>query len=157
MAKCYSINGKVKIVPDEKLIFRMAVYGLILKDDEILVMNIKGVDSYFFPGGGVEQGEILEEALRREVKEETGFNVNVKKFLDFKESFYYSPLKKAYHEFMFFYLCEIRSGRLTEDEKNVEYSEHPHWEKIKYLKIKNFQYECGKIFEAHLKLSQKYD
>lgn len=55
-------------------------YGVALnKDGKILVIK-KGPQcpykaTYDLPGGGIEESELLEEALRREVKEETGLSV----------------------------------------------------------------------------------
>ena len=39
------------------------------------------------PAGTVEQGETIEEALKREIKEETGLrNITIKKYIGFKEN-----------------------------------------------------------------------
>ena len=50
------------------------------KDDRILVLRrnnapVKG--EWWFPGGRVHKGETLSEALIREVKEETGLNIEI--------------------------------------------------------------------------------
>jgi 8-oxo-dGTP pyrophosphatase MutT (NUDIX family) len=53
---------------------RIAVRGIIQKDGKYLLIHSKYGD-HKFPGGGMKQGEMLEETLIREVQEETGYLV----------------------------------------------------------------------------------
>lgn len=53
---------------------RTAVRGIIQKDKKYLLIYSKYGD-HKFPGGGLKQGESLEETLLREVQEETGYIV----------------------------------------------------------------------------------
>ncbi|TSC90518.1 MAG: mutT/nudix family protein [Parcubacteria group bacterium Gr01-1014_2] len=57
----------------------MRVAAIIIKDGKILLIHrIKsGQEYYVFPGGGVKEGESLEEALIREIKEELTLDVKV--------------------------------------------------------------------------------
>ncbi len=63
--------------------FRKGVSALIKnKKDEFLLVNLESFEEKYFaiPGGGVEQGETLEDAVYREIKEELGIE---RKYLEF--------------------------------------------------------------------------
>lgn len=59
--------------------------AVILKEDKILVLrqyNNKRQEEYWLlPGGGLEEGEKEEDCIIREIKEETGLEVEVKEIL----------------------------------------------------------------------------
>ena len=62
---------------------RKRATAIILKNDQILLLHrVKPSREYFIlPGGGVEEGESIEEALVREVKEELSLEVKKWRFL----------------------------------------------------------------------------
>src|SRR3990167_8267724 len=57
--------------------------AVITRDGKILLMHrIKNGREYFvFPGGGVEEGEVVENAIVREIKEEFGIDIKIEKLL----------------------------------------------------------------------------
>lgn len=61
----------------------MRVVGIIIKDGQVLLMHRfkRGREYWVFPGGGVERGENAEQALIREIGEETSFKVKIDKLL----------------------------------------------------------------------------
>lgn len=66
-------NGEIDLCEEFVVNTRRAVRGIIAHNGKLLmVKNRKG--DYKFPGGGLEKGETVEEALLREIKEETGYN-----------------------------------------------------------------------------------
>ncbi|GMV65830.1 MAG: NUDIX hydrolase [Candidatus Omnitrophica bacterium] len=70
-------------MPDENQCTRIRVAALILKGDTILLAeHEKGGRRYWLlPGGGVEYGESIEEALKRELIEEAGLDIEVDQLL----------------------------------------------------------------------------
>jgi nucleoside triphosphatase len=66
------------------------VGALILNGNKqiLLARSNKWKNRYTLPGGHIELGETMEEALRREVKEETGLEVKPIRFLNLQEAIY---------------------------------------------------------------------
>lgn len=58
--------------------FVIRVYGILMKDDQVLLADecLNGFSFTKFPGGGVELGEGIAEALKREMMEEGQLTVN---------------------------------------------------------------------------------
>ena len=153
--RCINNFGKDIDVPTKKFYFRPSSYGFIVRDKEILVMNNKSNDKLWFPGGGIEIHEKLEEGLKREVKEETGLEIKIQELVLTKESFfYYQPLDQAFHSFLFFYLCRPLTDNLLADEDVNDYeSEKPRWRLISEIKKEDFQKDLAKdIYQALQKL-----
>ena len=88
---------------------RIRVGGVYVTDDKLLlVRHQKGVRSYWLlPGGGVEPGENMAEALEREVREECGVLTRTSRLLFVSEAI---SLAHARHHVNLTFLGNIHEG-----------------------------------------------
>ncbi len=102
---------------------RVRVSALIIEDESILAIRHKknNKEYYLLPGGGVDEGEPIETAMRREMKEELNVDVRVGDLLFVAESI--SP-DKSRHIISIVLECELidRDFKLGEDERLSGYS-----------------------------------
>ncbi|KAA0779481.1 MULTISPECIES: NUDIX hydrolase [Bacillus cereus group] len=63
-------------------VMQVRVTGILIEDEQVLLVKQKVANrNWSLPGGRVENGETLEEAMIREMREETGLEVKIKKLL----------------------------------------------------------------------------
>lgn len=150
---CRSINGKQVEIPINKLEFRNSVYGIIIHQEAILLVQTKTTGHYAFPGGGIRIGEPIKEALTREIHEETGIKVEIGDLLHFEEDFfYYDPGDIAFHSFLFFYRCTPLTTALVPDEGVIDLeAEKPRWVPINTLNPDDFLVGVRKALSIALK------
>jgi 8-oxo-dGTP diphosphatase len=109
----YSINAESRRYPTRPF---LGVGALIFEDGKVLLVErgkepLKGFWS--IPGGIVETGEKLEEAIRREVLEETGLEVEALSIFEiFERIMPDAEGKPEYHYVLIDYLCRRVAGQL---------------------------------------------
>ncbi len=93
---------------------RVAVRGIVLRDDRLLIVNAYPGDEsdlWCAPGGGAEPGLSLPDNLIREVHEETGLTVRVGPPCLVNE---FNDPGSGFHQVDVYFRCDIESGDLTE-------------------------------------------
>ncbi|MDB4836919.1 NUDIX domain-containing protein [Marinomonas sp.] len=104
-----SIHPSIEFL-DEPSFLRLATRGIVVRGEDILMLYTQRYDDYTLPGGGIDEGEIQEEGLIRELTEETGAqNIrNVEAFGLYEE---FRPWYKGDFNIMqmksFCYTCDI--------------------------------------------------
>jgi nucleoside triphosphatase len=86
----------------------------------LLVKSHKWKGYLSVPGGHVEFGETLEEAIVREVREETGLRVSPIRLLLVQEAIYAPEFYLPRHFIFFDYLCKVTGGDLSLNEKELQ-------------------------------------
>lgn len=152
MIECTTHYGHKKMLPKDKLSFRPFAYAIIQNDNKVLLLNTRHTGTYSLPGGGVDIGEPIELTLKREVKEETGIEIEITKFYKFEEQFfYYDPLDIAFHSFLFFYICKPLTLEVCDDSQVDDGEvEEPRWIDIEQLRIEHFHNHGHLILDALL-------
>ncbi len=102
---------------DMEEIYRVAVRGIIFIDGKLLMIEDK-YGEVKLPGGGIDPNEDDYQALVREVKEETGYDVNLETIVPFgeiEEKRLSTSEPMIWHQFSRLYFCEVYSEQGTCD------------------------------------------
>lgn len=103
----------------------LTVDGVIFEKGKILLVKravypFQGC--WVLPGGHVKYGERVEEAIKREMKEELGVSVKIKKLIGI-----YSDPKRdpRYHTVSAVYLCQRTKGKIKLNQEGSEFKFFP--------------------------------
>jgi 8-oxo-dGTP diphosphatase len=103
--------------------FSIATKGLIFYNDTFIVIkrsdkSFDNASSWEVPGGTMEIGETVEECLLREIKEEVGLSVEIKRYL-------YSwkiPRNESHETVGLTFLCEASSNAVKLSHEHTSYA-----------------------------------
>jgi len=105
---------------------RMVV--ILLRGSEILLMKHRrlGLSYWVLPGGAIKEGETVAACARREMREETGLEITLRKLLYVADVI--SPDRRKHHVNLFF-LGEIVGGEfgVTPAKTPGEHLDEAHW------------------------------
>ena len=138
------------------------VYGFLINNSKQILVSaerFKGIPLIKFPGGGVEWGEGLQEALIREFKEELKISIRVKENIYFNDFPVESAIDKRFQVQAFFYLVEplepMQFSTVLSLEPPEKNTENFIWVDLKNLSEKLFTYEIEKEASKALKVYAK--
>ena len=107
-------------------IFSLRTAALIIKDNCLLLAKSDNFDCYYTVGGGIQSGESSEQAVLREVCEETGKCLEIARLVFVQERFYHVG-GENHHEVVFFYLMQNADSDILTGEVTDQQNEHLHW------------------------------
>lgn len=118
-------SGRDMCVPCDEGVINIRVGAIIMKDGKVLMVGNESADYLYSVGGRIKFGETAEEAVVREVLEETGVQMEIDRLGFVHENYFYgdspSNLGKLIYEISFYFYMRVPSdfapvcGSLTED------------------------------------------
>lgn len=137
--------------------FNIRVYGLLINEDNHILISDERRNNFSytkFPGGGLEFGEGMKEALIREFQEELSLEITVGELFYFNEQFQASAFNSKHQLFSFYYLVTSKSienvgNELYEVPIQVE-GEKQRWVKINHELIQKMTFPIDKIAVSKL-------
>ncbi|MBE6068537.1 MAG: NUDIX domain-containing protein [Clostridium lundense] len=106
-----TLNNDQKIfgkkLDEVEYIDRIAVYGIVI-NNEGKVAVIKTPAGYFLPGGGMENGESHKECIEREFIEETGYKIEIQKFIGRASLYHISKTNQYLRGIGYFYIVSLQ-------------------------------------------------
>ncbi|MBR9689624.1 MAG: NUDIX hydrolase [Candidatus Altiarchaeota archaeon] len=97
--------------------FKCPAYGVVLRGDKVLLIERRKPRVWEFPGGGIEKGESIRDAISREVEEEAGLKVTAGLLI---------PVREIDSVVSIFGLCNYKEdkvvlGSVTGEDKGRQY------------------------------------
>lgn len=138
--KSTDIYGNEYDISVSDLHWRPAAYAIVVRENKILLVKERG--SFHMPGGGVDLGETPENAVVREVKEETGLNVTAPRLVGSLSTFFAQAHKSSMDEvahvqsLLLYYHCKLIGGDLSLDNLQDDERQHgltPEWMELSKL------------------------
>ena len=137
--------------PEGKVYRRPSARAVILKDGKVLLNYVKKFDCYEFPGGGIESGETPEQAVCREVAEETGrivipesvreFGIVIRRQQDSNDP------DGIFEQENYYYFCDVTDERVPRkpDEHEILDGAEPVWTETLAIPV----HRNRRAFERH--------
>ena len=117
------MSSSVKQHVSQDHVYPEPTVGALIVNKEgkiLLAKSHKWFDKYTLPGGHIELGETMEEALKREVREEVGLDIEVVEFLTMHEAIYAKEFYKKKHFIFFDFLCRAGEQRVKLDHDEIQ-------------------------------------
>ncbi|MEG0898876.1 MAG: NUDIX hydrolase [Oscillospiraceae bacterium] len=144
-------------ITTDKNWFRYRAAAIIIENGCVLLASNETSDYYYSVGGGVHFGEAAEEAVVREVLEETGVKYEVDRLAFIHENFFMgdgATKDLKCHEIAFYFLMKTRgSQELNSNSVCADGKEYMNWIPIDELKRYN---QYPKFFAEKLKNLPNY-
>lgn len=145
MITVYDIEKNPIEVDEKTLVMQHNVYGIAIRDGEVLIIPQWYSDGFDFPGGHVKLGEHHLDALRREFFEETGLDIETGELICADTVFFKHP-KRDYptQHIGLVYAVTITGGKISTD----DFSKHEktYASKAKFVapdELKSLRYMSG--------------
>jgi 8-oxo-dGTP diphosphatase len=155
---CKDVFGTQYKVPTADLELRVGAYAVIIENGKILLS--RQWDGYSLIGGGVELGETIEEAIVREVKEETGLTIMPDKIIHHATTFFKRDQQAQARQSVQLYFThsklfgKLNNDKITKSEQTYT-NDIPEW--VDLGKINEIKFRHSVDLSTLVKAYRKYN
>src|SRR6266436_289080 len=125
---------------------KLDVRGAVVAGGRILMVREKSTQRWTLPGGYVDVGESLSEAVQREVQEETGLEVRARKVAAVFDHRKHGYKPHLYHFYKIYLLCDLIGGA-PGPETNIEVSDVAFFAEPE---LDGLELDPGRVARAHV-------
>ncbi len=133
--------GNEYTISVDQLRWRPAAYAIVVRENKLLLVKVR--DGFHMPGGGIDLGETPEEAVIREIKEETGLIVTNPRLAGSLSTFFthtHDLTKEMTHvqSLLLYFQCDLVGGVLSTDGLEDDEKLHgltPEWIELETLDV----------------------
>jgi ADP-ribose pyrophosphatase YjhB (NUDIX family) len=90
---------------------KVDVRGAVIRDDRILLVQERSDERWCMPGGWADVGDLPSDMVKREVWEESGFEVEPRRVIGVYDANRSGVPLEFYHAYKIVFLCEIVGGQ----------------------------------------------
>lgn len=110
-----SRGNQIKLPQGKSVSWRISGYAILQNKNKFLMIK-SGNGLWHFPGGGIEQGESIQEGVIRELLEETGYYIipDVQPHHLNEQKFYHTSKDEFYNSIQLFYKAQLQNQNINE-------------------------------------------
>ena len=148
LAYCCDSLGKIVPIPQEDLLFRPAVYGILLENKQVLLQAHLETGRWHLPGGFVEREQAPDQALRQHFRAATGMMPLIQSVVMVDDLFHYDGQYGYRLSVLYYLLDRPNSGLVNLIDFNNE--ARPEWTPLSSLDRADMQFGYDAIQNAQL-------
>ncbi len=145
------MEGTAVSVPSNTLAYQIAVYGILIEREQILLVRHPQTNLWCPPGGVLQRQEAPTSAIRHHFRQVTGMTLRLGELLLVEEKYLIDETDQPQHRSILYYALDrpqITTASLTE----IKHENQPEWVDIADLKRAQLQIGFNAIMAGHLRL-----
>ena len=148
---CYDVYGKAVPVATESIAFRPAVYGILIENDQVLLLRHPRTELWYPPGSVLASHDTPTQTVRHYFRQLTGMTPILGPLLFVEDQYYIDDARQAWHLSVLYYVLDRPVATATTP-ADVESSAEPDWLPLVELKRNQMQFGYEAIQAGWLRL-----
>ncbi len=148
---CYDTFGNPVPVSPEAFIFRPAVYGIFIENNQIFLLKQSQTELLYPPGVILEEDETPTQAIRHQFRELTGMNPKIGSMIFLEDRYLVDNDHRAWHLSALYYALQ-RPKTTAATLSEIDETEQPEWISLDSLQRHQMQFGFEAIQAGRLQL-----